>query len=107
MQENQINHEVVPGASTNNLATKEETISLNEIDCENSQNTSIDPTPSELNKLVEVSPAQAPIYCIRYENGCQNLVYSYFTKYTAICDSCSMYIDEQLKLSPYPHDLCP
>ena len=56
LQENQINHEVNPDASTNNLTTEEDTVAVNEIDCEDSQNALIDPTPSELNKVVEASP---------------------------------------------------
>ena len=52
-------------------------------------------------------PKQLPIQCIRHEDGCPNLIYSYFNEYTAICDSCSRHLEEKLKSTPHSHFLCP
>ena len=50
---------------------------------------------------------QTPIYCIRYENGCRNIIRSYYTKYTAICEPCTTYLKKKLKTTPYSHKICP
>ena len=52
-------------------------------------------------------PNQIPINCIRHEDGCDNMISSYFNKYTAICKSCSKFLAEKLKSTPYSHFLCP
>ena len=54
-----------------------------------------------------VSSSQSPISCILQEEGCPNLVSSYYTKYTAICMPCSIMMKEKLESSPYLHTLCP
>ena len=50
---------------------------------------------------------QSPINCIRHANGCNNVIYSYYNKYTAICDSCLDYLEKKLKMTPFSHKLCP
>ena len=50
---------------------------------------------------------QLPIFCIRHENGCQNIITSYYTKYTAICDDCLEFLENKLKTTPFCHSLCP
>ena len=52
-------------------------------------------------------PPQIPINCIRHADGCPNLIHSYFNRYTAICDSCLVYMDQKLKSTPFSHQLCP
>ena len=52
-------------------------------------------------------PTQLPINCIRHEDGCQNLIYSYYNNYTAICDSCTLFMDQKQKSTPFPSYLCP
>ena len=52
-------------------------------------------------------PFQIPINCIRYEDGCRNMISSYFNKYTAICQSCSHFLEEKLQSTPYSHFICP
>ena len=52
------------------------------------------------------TPSQTPIPCIRNEDGCRNVIYSYFNKYTAISVSCSRFLYDKLQATPYPHSLC-
>ena len=51
--------------------------------------------------------SQIPINCILKDEGCQNIITSYFTKYTAICTHCKQFLVEKLKSTPFSHDLCP
>lgn len=56
--------------------------------------------------------SQIPINCIRHKDdgtvdGCQNVILSYFTRYTAICEDCSKSLEHKLRLTPFSHDLCP
>ena len=53
------------------------------------------------------SPSQTPINCILQDEGCQSIVTSYYSKYTAICNSCKHLLAEKLKSTPFSHDLCP
>ena len=53
------------------------------------------------------SSFQTPINCILEEEGCQNVVTSYFNKYTAICSTCTIFMDEKLKASAFSPDICP
>ena len=55
----------------------------------------------------EVLRKKTPLNCIRHADGCPNLVNSYFNEYTAICNSCSLLMENMLKSTPYPHDICP
>ena len=72
------------------------------------QDDSSETCTTELNDDEEnVAIKQCPINCIRQENGCQNIVKSYYNKYTAICNSCILVMEEKLKLTPFPHNLCP
>ena len=50
---------------------------------------------------------QVPINCIRAENGCPNLITSYYNRYTAICATCENFLEEKLKSTPFSHSLCP
>ena len=50
---------------------------------------------------------QVPVNCIRYENGCRNIIRSYYTEYTAICEPCSTFLKKKLKTTPYSHMICP
>ena len=50
---------------------------------------------------------QSPINCIRQSDGCDNIIYSYYNKYTAICDACLDFMDKKLKSTPFSHQLCP
>ena len=50
---------------------------------------------------------QIPVNCIRKANGCQNLILSYYSEYTAICDTCKKYLKQKLMSTPHPHYLCP
>ena len=93
--------------STDNTSSNENTLS-NEPEQETSSiqmNTTFDENESDApsNQL----KTQMPINCIRHENGCRNMIYSYYNEYTAICESCSSYLAEKLKSSPYDHNLCP
>ena len=64
-------------------------------------------SPELPSPLPNVGQFQAPISCIRQEDGCKNMIYSYYNKYTAICDSCAAFLEDKLKKTPFPHNLCP
>jgi len=51
--------------------------------------------------------SQLPIKCVRHEFGCTNLINSYYNEYTAICDSCSKFLEDKLQSTPYSQFLCP
>ena len=53
-----------------------------------------------------ITPSQSPINCILHEEGCRNVVTSYYNSYTAICISCSLLMKAKLESSPFPSDLC-
>ena len=67
----------------------------------------IQPTPSCTEDFPSSSNNQLPIFCIRHENGCQNVITSYYAKYTAICDDCLEFLENKLKTTPFCHSLCP
>ena len=50
---------------------------------------------------------QTPINCILKDDGCPNILNTYFNKYTAICSSCQDFLEKKLKSSPFSPDLCP
>ena len=52
-------------------------------------------------------PIKPPMKCIREEDGCTNSVEIYFNKYTAICSTCSLYLKEKMKMSPFHPSVCP
>ena len=52
-------------------------------------------------------PSQPPILCAREDAGCKNLVNRYYNIYTAICPTCKLYLQEMMKLSPFPPSACP
>ena len=54
-----------------------------------------------------VSTSQNPINCIRHQDGCQDVLTFYYNEFTAICDSCSTFIEKKLKSTPFSHDICP
>ena len=45
--------------------------------------------------------------CILHEDGCQSMVTDYFNNFTAICATCVQFLENKLKSSPFPQDLCP
>ena len=51
--------------------------------------------------------AQPPISCIREEEGYQNVITTYFSKYTAICDNCKEELAVKFESSPFSPALCP
>ena len=55
----------------------------------------------------EYVQSQTPLNCILYEEGCPNMISSYYSKYTAICNSCSIMLENKLQSTPFSHDLCP
>ena len=50
---------------------------------------------------------QTPINCILQGDVCPNLLTSYFSKFTAICASCQVCMENKLLSSPFSSDLCP
>ena len=73
--------------------------------------------PQNVNKVMHVALSssfgslaedqQVPVNCIRYENGIRNIIRSYYTEYTAICEPCSTFLKKKLKTTPYSHMICP
>ena len=63
--------------------------------------------PSTAITEVQSLTLQEPINCIRHVDGCENIIHSYFNKYTAICDSCILLMDQKQKSSPYSQYICP
>ena len=35
------------------------------------------------------------------------MIFSYYNRYTAICEQCRTYLEDKLKKTPFAHDLCP
>ena len=48
-----------------------------------------------------------PMNCVRSDSGCTNLINNYFSELTAICNECKVFMDNWLKTSPFPANLCP
>ena len=48
-----------------------------------------------------------PIDCIMKEDGCPNILTSYYNKYTAQCGPCTHSMEDKLKSSSLPPNLCP
>ena len=63
--------------------------------------------PSSSSKSSTSTSQQTPINCILQGDGCPNLLSSYFNKYTAICASCQVSMENKLQSSPFPPNLCP
>ena len=59
------------------------------------------------NDKPDLTHYQTPINCIRQEDGCENVILSYYNKYTAICNSCTEFLSKKLQSTPFPHSLCP
>ena len=67
----------------------------------------VDTSSMKLKELEAVQHSQIPVNCIRRANGCQKVILSYYSEYTAICDSCKKFLKQKLMSSPHPHYLCP
>ena len=61
------------------------------------------PTP----KTIPFPSSNQPIPCIRHSDGCQNIVHSYFTNFTAMCESCKVFMSSLKNSSPFSSALCP
>ena len=66
-----------------------------------------EPECNKKNDKPDLTHYQTPINCIRQEDGCENVIFSYYNKYTAIYDSCTEFLSKKLQSTPFPHSLCP
>jgi hypothetical protein len=48
-----------------------------------------------------------PVPCYRHDEGCIKIVEEYFDTFTAFCKDCIIFMEEKLKSSPFPPNLCP
>ena len=66
-----------------------------------------DPFTLPLLPIEQACSNQVPISCIRREEGCKNMIDTYYNEYTAICDPCSTFLAQKLTETPFSHNLCP
>ena len=60
-----------------------------------------------IDQNVSSSSGQCPVNCIMYEEGCRHMIYRYYNRYTAICETCTAFLNSKLQKTPYDHRLCP